>query len=291
MHAVGVLPELREAVAEVLVGSLLTMTQEQDPDRISFAKLVLLSWNVVPMMVEAKPAAGEFWSVWGDQTAQENIDVLLAPGPGEEDAWVIALLRGYVDMDAFLDASGQWSPYILDALFHAQQNTPLQFGYAAWAAGRLGLSDMRHLPDPENRERYDMRLEQLRQLGKRLTVPPDEPWISRAYRGFPTIEIADNWDPLGDDEDIHWAIWALFMCALESAEKEFGGRPAPSVVGTSTLVKNLLESRSRGQDPPDGTFEETMFCFQGERGEMRDVWARGSLNVTSAKHIKLPRVT
>jgi len=38
-----------------------------------------------------------------ESNVQAHIDVFLAEGPGEQDAWLIALLRGYVDMNAFLD--------------------------------------------------------------------------------------------------------------------------------------------------------------------------------------------
>ena len=69
-----------------------------------------------------------------ESNVQAHIDVFLAEGPGEQDAWLIALLRGYVDMNAFLDKAVRWDGAILDPLFISQRESPFGFTYSAWAA-------------------------------------------------------------------------------------------------------------------------------------------------------------
>ncbi|MEI2650151.1 MAG: NACHT domain-containing protein [Dermatophilaceae bacterium] len=281
LHSVDVFAEGRHVVAETLLAGFAAMIESEDPERVAYAKIAVLSWNAVPFIGESKTADREWWTNWAQTAVTGLSDRILADGPGDRDAWLLALLRGHVDMYSFLDKMAPGEA-LLDPLFASQSGRPLGFSYSSWGSQML-RTRMFHKPPSSEKEAkaLEPRIEQLRQLGTRLPAPIDHPWLEGPTRPFPSSRIdREDWTPFSHDEDVNWAMWALYACRVEMFERSLRGSRefTPEDLG---LTGRVLEARGSGATAPEDLFLGTMFgAFDGPRREMRDAWAGGTLSVT-----------
>jgi len=127
----------------------------------------------------------------------------------------------------------------------------------------------------------EKRITQLKELGARLPSPTTTPWLGALTMGSTPMGFwfsHEDWRPFTDDEDINWAMWAIFASALEMGESETRRTPLSDEI-PQPFSRRIAEVRSGVQALSATTFDGTMFAdFQGERREWRDAWARHEIS-------------
>lgn len=281
LNSVKLVAEQRAVVAEVLATGLGEMLRSNEEERQRYAKVAMLTWDAMTGHLAMKAPAMVWWSEWTERLSRLHIKEILAAGPGEQDAWIISLIRGRVDMDDFLSQATSWDVEFLDPLFVLPAASPLGFHYAPWAMGCLRPS---YWVEPTTEglvKRRETMMAQLKSLGARLPCPATTPWLGPLAMGSTPFRFwfaEEDWRPFTDDEDINWAMWAIFSTALEIEESETRRTPSSDDV-PQRFSRRITEVRAGVQVLSTTTFDGTMFAdFHGERREWRDAWARHEIS-------------
>lgn len=285
VHALDILPDSRGIVSEALISGLLAMIEGKEPDRVAFAKIALLSWSAAAHITETRNPRAE-WLEWADEQVTVHKQVLLADGPGDRDAWLVALTRGYVSMSEYLDNSAKWGGAMLDSLFTSQVEAPLAFALTDWAS--TAVLRPRRLKGEEGGRLYARQIEDLSQLGARIAPNMDQPlldWsnVPTPYRSFFHRDWNRDFSAFTDNDDVNWAMWILFACRFETMENNyFHTRRQRELAGAADFAEEVFQLRTSGGQVPDDLYKDTMFeNLTGARREVRDAWTSGKLNVVS----------
>lgn len=283
LHVLDVLPDSRVTAFDALSLELQGMISGDNKEQAAYAKITLLSWSSAANLTQAKAPRAE-WFTWAEEQVDQHKDLLLADGPGDRDAWLIALTRGYVSMDNYLDQAEKWGGEVLDPLFTPQVLAPLGFNFPDWASRAATRPKwLRQKDGDSNRPRL---LEELKQLGARIPAKqqPLLDWsnVDTPYRSFFHGDWMSDFSPVSEDEDVNWALWLLFMCMFETLGSHYFdyNRGRKKSEGIHEFFENVHKLRTSGGPVPTDFFCNTMFeGLSDDRRTIRDTWVRGEIDV------------